>query len=478
MESSTWQPKREKVWISTEWILILSFAAATLAISLAGFGQVVNVAFPVLSVALAFYFQKVKPNFYVGFIWWLWFLCPLVRRIADYYANSFTDPSPILLTPYLVILVGLVQIKHFMKMRYLQLSLPFLLGIAGVTYGFVIGLINRPLVTASLNYLEWVAPILFGLYIALNWRLYPLFKRNLYRIFAVGVFVMGAYGIIQYCFAPEWDRFWIISAELNTIGQPVPFGIRVYSTMNSVEPFAAMMTAGLILLMGGRTSAMTIPASVAGYLSFLLSMARSGWISWLVGMTSLMVKSRPKAQMRLLITIAVIALAVIPIVLGSSWGDGVIERISTLSDVQNDGSANIRQENFADLIGTALTSVVGEGAGGSTFDSAFLSLLINFGWIGTLPYITGLLMLAVTSLQMCKRYSDEFFYAAYAIFLSSIVRLPVNVPVLAASGCMLWGAMGLTIAGATYYARARAAAEAQTHVASNLPTAQIYTTSV
>ena len=62
-----------------------------------------------------------------------------------------------------------------------------------------------------------------------------------------------------------------------------------------------MMMAGLLLLFEGK-GPLSFPAAAVGYLSFLLTMVRTMWGSWLVGLLALVTSLKLKLQMRLVIT--------------------------------------------------------------------------------------------------------------------------------------------------------------------------------
>lgn len=214
---------------------------------LAGAGKILNLAFPAGAFAVSVLLYVRYPVLYIGFTWWMFFLTPLVRRLADY-QSSYTEPSPILLAPFLVAAATLVTFWQNLPKTYSQGSLPFALSSVGVFYSFLVGLINQPPLTASLGLLNWLIPVTFGFHLFVKWRDYPSYRQNIQHTFVWGVLIMGVYGIVQYLMPPEWDRFWLINAPVASQGAPEPFELRVWSTMNSTEPFSAVMTAGLLLL--------------------------------------------------------------------------------------------------------------------------------------------------------------------------------------------------------------------------------------
>ena len=66
---------------------------------LLGLGQadLLRVAYLLLALVIGRYLQKHDTGRYVGFVLWLWYLSPFVRRVADLDAG-WQDPSLVLLT--------------------------------------------------------------------------------------------------------------------------------------------------------------------------------------------------------------------------------------------------------------------------------------------------------------------------------------------------------------------------------------------
>ena len=435
------------------WVIILGFVLVTTVCVFTGAGKILNYIFPVgaFFVGVLLYFRA--PLLYVGFGWWMWFIAPFVRRLADYRGAGFTNPSPILLAPYLVAFVAIITLYRHLPKLYSG-GLPFVIALSGVIYGFLIGLINKEPQQALIALLDWLAPLLIGFHLFVNWRDYPSYRQNLERTFVWGVLIMGGYGIIQFLVAPEWERFWLTNAAIVSAGTPEPLGIRVWATMSSPEPFAAVMAAGLLLLFCSQ-SVLRIPASVVGYLALLLSLVRAAWLGWFAGLLSLTSSLKPKLQMRLLITILVMAIGVIPLATIEPFSEVINTRLETLSDVQNDGSAQVRQETFANLIGSALVSYLGEGIGGEGYDSTVLLLPLHLGWLGTIPYVGGMLALTFALFQSSEGKLDPFVGASRAIIVSCIIRFPVNGVTLESSGAVLWTFLGIGTAAITYYRQQR-----------------------
>lgn len=430
------------------WTLILGFTILTAALVVGGAGKVLNLIFPAGALVIAVLLYYHTPQLYVGFMWWMWFLTAFVRRIADYF-SSFTEPSPLLLTPYLVSCVALITLFKFLPKP--RDGTPFVLGTIGVLYGFVIALIVKSPFIAFRGLIDWISPIAIGFYFFQNWKDYPKMRQTTERVFVWGVLLMGVYGVWQFVSLPEWDRNWLIDSNfIGAAGDPDKEAPRIWSTMNSGEPFAAFMAGALLFLLNSKNK-LIVPASAVGYLSFLLAMVRSAWLGWLGGLIALVGFLKPKFQIRLISTILILALCVVPLATMEPFAERISNRVETLSDVSNDDSAKGRQQMFRESIDKALTSFIGEGIENSSMDNGFLAMLFYLGWLGTIPYFGGMLILIINLFKLVGQIPETFAGTCLAVTIASLVRFPVNGAQLGISGVMLWGFLGLGLATCKYY---------------------------
>jgi hypothetical protein len=431
------------------WFLIGAFVLITLIGCLAGAGKVINYLFPAAAAMLAGFLYHRNPVIYVGFTWWIVFLSPFVRRIADF-KGSFTEPSPILLAPYLVAFVPIIYIYQLLPRMTRQGITPFIWPIAGILYSFVIALLNRTTAEALRGLLDWLAPVIFGCSFFLNWRRYPALWRNTQLTFTWAALLLGGYGIFQYLTAPGWDSQWIVNTQFDALApgfsQPGPQGIRVFSTLNSQEPFAGVMTALLLVALNSGLP-ITGPGTIVGILSLLLSSVRSGILALVAGIVTLFLGSRLASQMRLIVIGGILITCLIPLVGMEEFRDLIQSRLETLNDIGNDGSASGRAANFVSVLDMALLSLLGAGIGGSTFDNGLLCMLMNLGWIGTIPYIIGI---GTIFGSLAKNNSSASIPIIRAVIVSCLIRLPVNTPMLEASGMILWGFLGLGLSALAY----------------------------
>ncbi len=429
---------------------------------LAGAGSILRLVFPVGSFAVGVLLYWRYPVLYIGFTLWIWFLTPLVARLVDY-RIGWDAQRLMLVSPFLVTLVTLATFLRHLPKSYRQGGLPFVLACTGVFYGFLVGLIKLSFITAARGTLDWLTPILFGFHLFVNWRDYPTYRQNIQRTFLWGVLVTGVYGVLQYLVAPEWDRFWLIESGMtSSAGSPEPLGIRVWSTMHAPGPFAVVMMAGLVLLFSSQ-EALRIPASAAGYLAFLLTSVRSAWAGWLVGFLILLSSVKSSIQMRLIITILMMAVCIFPLTTIAPFSETINSRFQSFSNLEDDSSAKARTANYDSNLALALSKGLGNGIGGTwtvnedgkiegvVIDSGILEMFYTLGWFGAIPYLAGIFLILFNLFQGSESRFDSFSSAARAISLGMFVQIALGSVMLSLSGVVFWSFLGMGMAARKYY---------------------------
>ncbi|MHC5718275.1 MAG: O-antigen ligase domain-containing protein, partial [Nostoc sp.] len=400
---------------------------------------------------------------YISFTWWIWFLTPLATRLVDYRVGW--DPSrQMLIAPYLVVFVTIATFFRHFPSAARQGGLPFVLAFIGVFYGFLIGLIYNPPIPVARGLMDWLSPIIFAFHLFINWRDYPSYRQNFQRTFLWCVLILGTYGVYQFVVAPEWDRYWLIQSKLfMSSGKPVPFGMRVWSTLHSVGPFGSVMQAGLLLLFTSSGN-LIFPASAVGYLSFLLTQARTNWGGWVFGIIMIMGSVKAQIQMRLITIILVMAICVVPLTTIEPISGVLAARLETFSNIQEDGSFKDRSGSYDKNLGLALSNGLGNGLGNIwkvnektgqievvVIDSGILDMFFTLGWFGAIFYMGGLILLIISVSNYREGRFDSFVSAARAIGISSSAQLVIGSGMLSVAGMILWGFLAMAMAGHKYY---------------------------
>jgi hypothetical protein len=432
------------------WLIIGCFTLISAIGPFVGLAKLINYFFPVGAVLTGLFLYFRYPILYSGFVWWIWFLAAFLRRIVDW-RSGFTDPSPILLTPFLVSLISVIGLLGTLPNSYRNRSYVFTFPFITILYAFLIGIVNFSIPISMLSWFEWVSPVVFGSFYFLNWRDYPIYSKHIQKVFLLYVLVSGIYGIYQYLVAPEWDRLWLISTNMLSIGRPEPLGIRVWSIMHSPGVFGPAMMAGLLLLFT-NTNPLWIPAMAVGYLSFLLCLVRSSWIGWIVGAFSLVASLKPKLRFRFALIVIIGLTCVIPLITIEPFSSVILPRLQTFSNLSEDGSGQDRQDIYSETIGSAVTNFLGNGLNKSNgFDSGLLTMLLSLGWFGSIVYLGSIILILVQVGQSKYIGRDAFASAARSIVLGIAIQLIFGSSMLGLSGTILWSFAGLSLAAQRYY---------------------------
>jgi len=447
------------------WIAIVGLVLLLVLFFLIGAGRILVLVFPVGSFAVGVLLYFRYPILYVGFTWWMWFLGPLVRRIIDYQSGYIT-PGPLQFTSLLVTSISSITLFRHLPKSYNQGGLPFILCLGSVFYGVLSGLVQNPPKDALFLTLPlaWLCPILFSFHLFVNWRDYPKLRQTIQQTFLWGTLVMGSYGIWQFLVAPAWDQFWLVTEGVGSRGTPEPLGIRVWSTMLAPQDFATTMMAGLLLILSNSGSLLRIPAAGVGFLAFLLTQARAAWLSSLVGVFVFVSSLKPTLQIRTNIIIIVAALLLIPLVFLEPFSTVISDRIETISNIEDDTSLNARAAGYNLLLNQALSDFVGKGlgaevsVGGTGYnlaDGSILPILFGLGWVGVLPYLSGIFLLLFKLFQSTEGRFDSFASAARAITFGIFFQIGFNNMFVGPIGMLFYSFLAISMVAHKYCSHQR-----------------------
>jgi hypothetical protein len=431
------------------------------ALWLTGHGDLLRVAIPMAALFVGVILYFYRPIRYVEYTLWLWFLTPLIRRLVDW-RFGYADPNFVLLAPLLVSGVGgLALLRPNDRHTTTRMPPSFLLCGTAVLYAVIVDAIQDPSLDTVYGLADWLCPLLFGLHLCLNWRSYEQYRVAISRAFLYAVPVLGMYGIYQFFAPPAWDCYWLTNANLNTyagvssFGQPEPLLVRVWSTMNAPGPFANTMMVGLLLLLVVR-SHWKVPAAIAGYLSFLLSMVRTAWLSWLVGLLLILKGTNPRAIARICLSIVLLVACILPFGSDPRVATVIKDRVNTFTDLTRDGSFQARSDMYATLLDDVVNNPFGHGfknrgaVHGFVVDSGILVSLFTLGWVGSLLFTAGILALCF-KLRRAIDHEDQFSIAAKGIVIALLAQIIGGNVFVSVTGAMFWLFGGVSMAAREHY---------------------------
>jgi hypothetical protein len=430
----------------------LGFAALTALLLILHQSRVLELFYPAGAVLVAAILFKRSPAHYLSFVVWLFFLTPEVRRLSDYFNGTFSDRSLIMLAPVIAAaLCGMNLLTHF-RVLMQRRAIPLTLIVLGIFYGYVIGMVGAGIAAASYTLISWLFPVLIAFHILVTWRQYPEYHRTMLKTFVFGGFVIAAYGVYQYVSPPPWDAFWLLQSGMISEGVPLPFGMRVSSTMNSSGPFAIAMMACLLMTLAARNKTAFLAGGLA-VPALIGTMSRSVVGGLAIGLVYLFVMLDGRSRLRLVGGVAVIVLLCSPVAMVDEISDKAMARFSTVTQLDNDYSYQVRTEIYDHFLSEMTTNIAGQGLGmtglgsklsgdGSSnnvdFDSGLMEVPYVLGWPGTLLYAAGVLMLVLRAfVASFARKSDRFAVAGTAAAFG-VLAMMVFVNTLIGSGGMFF----------------------------------------
>lgn len=443
-------------------LLLVLYAAASLVLLGGVGGQLSNVAFVALSVGTGIVLYVRAPATYVSFTLWLWFLTPFVRRVLDMH-HGWTPASPVLLAPLTVSLIAAFTVLSRVSELRGILYAPFLLVFLAFAYGFAVGVINAGVIPATYALLTWLAPALFGLYVAIHWRRYPEFAATVRTTFLWALPILAAYGVYQFARMPRWDAQWMINADLKSIGEPRPFLARVFGTLNTPGPYGAFLCAGSLMLLAHRGRLRFLGIGIA-IVSLLLTRTRAAWAAFVIGLLVQQIGQPLRHLPRYVVTLVAVALIAIPIARMPQFSALIGPRLKSLTNLSQDNSF-IKRYNFSQsaaesIVETAEGNGLGTtggaiklrgGEGVRSLDNGFLEVFFIFGWPGGTLFFLGILGLVLQSARFRETRADPFANAARAVSVALVSMLPIGDVFTGSTGVLLWMCGGFGIAGHAYH---------------------------
>lgn len=474
MEAASVQPatavaaRGEAAGVQVSTVVFLLYFLLTLA-GLAGVGgRLFAYVFVAASTATALVAYYRAPGRYVAFVYALWFFAPWVRRMVDL-RHGYQPASFVLMAPVMVTLVALLTSLYRARELRGTMMYPFVLTILGVVYAFFIGVLKNGVLPATYSLLTWLGPLGFAMHLMLNWRMFPLLRKSFLDFLWWAVPVLGAYGIYQVVALPPWDKYWMITADVASIGQPVPFGFRAFGTMNTPGPFAVAIMAGIVFMLGTARRGMVLTLPLA-LVSLLLTRTRSGWVALAIGVLIVQFTGPLKRIARNWLFVAVMLAVATPILSLDTFRSSIMRRFASFASLEDDSSIKTRAMLSRLAIQQIGARAEGEGLGATgggtkllqverqaSIDNGFLELFYVMGWPGGCLVMLGLIGQLLTLARFRDSRADTFANASRAVFWAFLAMLLIGDIFTGSSGTIFWGAYGFACCAHAYnYATGRA----------------------
>ncbi|MBI3568279.1 MAG: O-antigen ligase family protein [Gemmatimonadetes bacterium] len=447
---------------ATTVIVVGLFGAATLAMLAGAGGRPASIAFAAIAALAALVLHQSDPVSYVNFTFWLWFISPFVRRVLDWH-HGWNATSPVLLAPQVAALLAVITLARNLKELRGILFAPYLLVLAALGYGYMVGLVTVGAIPATYALLTWLAPALFGLQLAVMWRRYPELRASILRTFHVALPLLAAYGIYQFVRLPVWDATWMRNADMRSIGSPLPFLVRVFGTLNTPGPYAAVLLTGTLLILPYR-GWLRYPAIALALVALLLTRTRSAWIAFILGVVVSQL-SQPLGRIpKRTITLLAVSLMALPLAATPQFRNTILPRLNTLTNLRQDNSFVKRVEFSQETASSIVESAEGSGLGSTggaiklrgnqgvrSLDNGFLEVFYVFGWPGGTLFFLGISGLILQSARYFEARNDSFANAIRATAVALVSILPVGDVFTGPTGLLIWSMIGLGIGAHAFH---------------------------
>jgi hypothetical protein len=222
----------------------------------------------------------------------------------------------------------------------------------------------------------------------------------------------GIYGIFQFFVLPSWDRSWMISSQLTSIGAPYPQQVRVFGASESPGPYAVFMGLSLTITLGLAVLAKA-PAKKLGWLiasaviSFplLLSGVRSAILGVVVAVALLAI-TRAKGFARIaLVAFLIGGYQALTIVIGRFGAQSSILTADRYSDFSNDTSL-LQRLTLLQYLANPFQFIVGNPAAPAV-DNLYIDVLVRYGLLPAAALFALFIGVAVRAFKLLRRHQNE-----------------------------------------------------------------------
>jgi hypothetical protein len=373
----------------------------------------------------------------------LFVFAPFVRRIVDV-GIGYDQLGLMLIGPLLAILVPAVHLPRLLETHHVPARWLWPLGLvaACVVYAGMLSMAQADWTNAASGMLKWLAPLLYAAVLMASAEREEMLEAAT-SAFAVILPVVGIYAIYQYVDPPAWDRYWMEFAPIPSVGQPVPYGVRAFSTMNAPASFATFTATGLLLIGFSKRPWASLTA-LAAALGLLLSLYRTAWIALAISILFCLLFS--PTRRRAGIILVGIGIAVLLAILFTPFGDLIVERLSSLSEGTGDGSAQERLGEFVTLWNLPDSSLFGSGftitdvgaAGALPIDGMIIACWLAMGIVVGTFCLTALVWAIGNAIGVASTEGTAEAIVVGALALGALTQLPLANITSGENGFLFW----------------------------------------
>ena len=422
----------------------------------AGVAGLLRLAYPAAAFAFAVWLCARHSQWYAGLIVWLFAATPLVRRLADQ-QTGYDPANPILLAPYLALLVSVPFALDTLLFRRTAPRVAFVLVLASAGYGMALGVLDGRLISGIVDGLKWTAAPVFCLAL-MSGRIPtgPMVAVAVASLSLAGA-AMGLYGVAQFVFPLPWDVTWALAVDIASFGRPEPYQIRVFSTMNSPGSLGIFLLAATVLSLR-VPPILAIPSAALALAGLALTQYRAIWSATVLGVLFVVLAGSGRHRGR----VGILALGVVT--LGALAATGIVEiphqiettlqdRVRSLTQLGSDFSGEDRLRQYSVLLDQQ--TILGEGLALASnaraldgklvvaIDSGIIEILRSLGVLFGPAFLLGLAAITVAAMRSRNLGADGVLLKA--VVLGSMIQMPFGSMHVGENSLPFWLAAGLLL---------------------------------
>jgi nicotinamide riboside transporter PnuC len=425
-------------------------------------GLLAKLAYLAFCVALSAWSSRKNEWDYLVLALWVAALTPFARRLVDLQAG-WDATNIMLIAPFLV--AGPMIPPILRRLRALDAATALFPGLAAtcIFYCVILSLLRGNLAPTVIGLADWGVPLLFYFFVVTHRETIPGLLERLPAFISTNMLVLGCYGVWQFVDPPQWDRYWLNSADVGAFGIAEPFMVRVFSTMNSAGPFSCWMMVLIILSFGFKSMLMSI-ARVAGILSLTFTTVRTSWTGLALGLLFVIFSSGRRSARYAWGLIVAAALAAIVVTAVPEFGEVISQRFTTFGDLASDGSVLQREDISERMITLIANTPLGVGIGTlgrgalaadatqvaftGPIDNGILEIIGSLGWLFGFAYCAALTTAVFLNLRRAGECvsAQRNVYGAAAI--ACLAALPITNIAAGVTGTIMWTMVALSVATA------------------------------
>ncbi|QNV55983.1 hypothetical protein GMA19_01136 [Paenibacillus polymyxa E681] len=391
----------------------------------------------------------------------VWAVGPEIRRIADWLEGTYHSVSLLSVAPLLVSSMLIIPVLRGIHQAEKPLTRIVVFFGIELAYGSVVGLFKNGIVFAY-DLANYVVPLILLPYLAIKPMKAKELDRLLYSYANIAVLV-AIYGIIQYLTVPPWDAFWMNHVEMNSIGVPEPLQIRVFSSMNSPGPCAIFLAMALVPMLMEKRWRGTLGwiGILLTVVCLLITLVRSAWLIAFVMLLAYILSSSSKGKWKTLFQLAIVGLLLYIIVPKLPGAEGLVARMQTLTDIQQDHSYNERLDLLHTMLPAIVGNPVGQGIGSvgigtkldnggdlgelGIMDNGYIAIFLTFGIFGAFFFFGGLFVIIKRLLARiaARDASQPYIRLALATWAGAVASLISDNGFPGMRGYLIWMMIGI-----------------------------------